>query len=825
MNGARRDFLPPEGSTHELPEDDIQNFDSHQGQLKIFPDQSAVMIPMRGEEGMQHQQSLMQFDVNLAQYLPQDVLRTLGLEVKDAVDEDFKSQEPRIQAMTDFLPQLGLTLNQEGMLEGEFEHASSVYSPALFEASTTMLVNVCSSLYKEDNMVDTNVIGETNQELADQATRIKYGMNYYLTYDLKEFRPESRKTIWWSLLSGAAYKKVYIDPVKGKVVSMGIPIENFAIHSDHASHHSSRRKTQLEYLNKYEVIAKKKMGEYYTTSKRDITGDVTDMEGQELQDELAQISGVDIDDSGRDDNKVCIAEHHCYRYLKQDPMSMNYEMPSPYRIIINRQSGEIYGIYRNWREQDNFHAEKQWFVCFSCIPSLDGDGYGLVNTAGNLAKAATMVTRQLLNAGIYANFPAFIYQKGMRIEENNLRIPPGTGMGIATGGTPISDAIHPLPYKEPSPALFQLKENLEDAIKRPIAILSSKVEDMNPNAPVGTTLAMFETLQQVPNAILQGYFESLAEEFELIRERMYEWLQPDQQYPFKVPNQKMQPLMKNDFDGSVKIMPVGRAALHSSAYRLLRSEIILNAAFKDTTIHNMRAVYEQYYKSFNVPSEEIEAILLPAPQPTPPPPALDPTSENGLIMQGQPVKAYMWQDHDAHEAVHQLILQDQTQQQAWPGTMAHIQEHKAMKMAVQMFSALGMPVPEDPTQIPPEMQNQLAAQLAQVAMQMQQPQEQQQQQPLDPALVALEEVKMQGVISERRAETDMMRIETDREKNQHDAELKHQELTQKGEFDLLRIQLDTKKFELDRVSRERDMLLKEIGSMREGVNVGDNAGY
>lgn len=784
-----------------------QQMDIQGGQLHIFPDQSALIM---GNQGAQQQQQQPQgFEENLVRYMSEVELRELGMELKSAVDDDFKSQEPYYQAIADFIKELGIQLTDSSVTDGDFKHSSTVHSTAMLESALDIVLTSVGILFKENNMVDPTVIGESNQQLADTATRLKYFFNYYLTYDLKEFRSEMKRTLMWAVFAGAAHTKTYIDPVKKQPISLFIPIEDFAIHRDHSSHYASLRKTHLMYLDDNELKIRQKMGYY-----RDVSLGITSAdyeEGSDIREELRRIRGVDDQGRANEIDRHCLAEIQHYRYMEQDPLKDQDDCPIPYITTIDRTSGEVLSIFRNWEENDPRKRANECITSWVHLPSLDGEGYGLVNTAGNLSRAATMVTRQLINAGIYANFPGFLYQKTLRLEDNNLRIAPGTGMGIATGGNKLSDSIMPLPYKEPSQALYNIKMELEDSIRRTCASSNSdKIANMNQNAPMGTTLALLESMQKIPNAVMQGFYESFGAQLEIFKKLFFKWLPEGQPYPFLVPG-KQGAVMRTDFNDQIKIMPVAEPALHNSAYRLLRSEIVLNAAKASPQIHNLYQAHEFYYKSLNIPDDEINSFL-PAPQDTSPKP-LDPVSENANMMSGKPAVAAMEQDHQAHMIVHGTLLQHPNPQ-VMAAAQAHNAEHEAFMYLAQMQAQTGIQLPPDPSQVPPEVQNQIAVAMAQATLQQQQQQAAQQPPPpLDPALVALEEVKMQGQISERKSETERMKIQADMQQAEMQAQMKKQELQQRTEIDLMRLKLDTKKFELDVVAKERDSLLKEVNSL------------
>jgi hypothetical protein len=786
---------------YQVPDDANPQVVEHDGmRIMRFPDGSHSFIPI--EEESNPELNLDDHDQNLAMVLDESELRDIGYSLKQAIEEDKGSQEEWYQAISDVLELLGLDptagLDKDDL---PFKGASTVYSPALFQSAIDILATAKKELFTK-KMVDVVILGEANDQLRDIAYREKAFYNYYFNNVAKEYKKEALCAIFWAIIIGVSYKKVYIDPVLGRPVALYIQPQDFIINQQYACHYTASRKTHVIHLNERDLEIRRQMGIY--KKKEILPQDTYTGEGESISERLNIIAGYEPAFQ-KDDPIYDVYECHVDYKLKGDPAGKEHDIPLPYIISLDKESGDILSIKRNWKKDDFLKQKRQFFVAWSFLPALKGEGYGLIHYAGSAAKAATSITRQLINTATYANFPGGVYQAGVRIENNNLRPSPGEFVPIFTAGA-MSDAIMPLPYKEPSPTLHDLKNELEEAIRQPSAIINSKVADFNPQAPVGTTLAMLESLQKVPNCILQSFHESLTEELELFKERFIEWLPESTPYPFVVPGGEHS-IMREDFLQGTAVIPSSDPSVQNSTYRFLQSEIILNNVRQDPDIHDKKFAYEYFYKNLGLSEDDIQKILPKTPE-QPPVQPLDPISENQHIMIGQPVKAGIWQDHHAHMTVHQLLLQD-------PNTMAaaqaHIQEHLALQFLVEMQQQIGFEMPEDPSQLPPEEQNKIAIAAAHVAQEKLQNQEQAQQpqQMIDPAIPALEEVKVLAEKNHLEAETARMRIEFDHQKLESDAKLKEQELLLKENDNQQKVILDRMKLELEGMKQERDNALKE----------------
>lgn len=791
------------------------------GDMRImkFPDGTAVIEDMNELMGPELPFDPNNHEENLALIIPDPALRSMGLSLKQAIEDDKASQENFISGVAKIIELLGIQLTSvsDGDDDLPFKGASSVYSMALFESLLDLVATAISSLFPATGMADCVITGESDQQARDCAYRKKTFFNHFLTDVAKEFKKETKKTLLWAFLVGSCYKKVYIDPVLGRPTSMFIRPEDFIVNREYSTHLISPRRTHIIRMDKTELKVRQLSGMYrdIKITKQDLYRD----EDGGIEEALNDVSGYHSQDSEHDES-YCVYECHVRYHIKEDPKSMDGEIPLPYIISLDEKSGDILSIRRNWKEEDPLKEMNEYFVNYSMLTSLDGEGYGLLNYGGRQAEAATCLLRQLINTGTYANFPGGVYQAGMRIENNNIRPNPGEFIPIQTGGYNIEQSIKALPYPQPSPALKDLLVNIEDNIRKPSAIINQKVAEMTPRAPMGSVLALLESMQKIPNSVLQGIHDSFHQELMLWNARFAEWLPENQGYPFKVPGGDMV-VMKKDFEDHIRVIPASDPSLQNSSFRFMQAEIILNQARQGGDLHNLRFAYEYFYKNMGLSPEDIKELLPPAQNQQPF--SGDPITENQLLMVGKPVNATIMQDHDAHMMVHSLIINNpQSTPQQIAAAQAHNQLHEALKFLVEMQARIGFRMPEDPSQIPPDIQNEIAVMAAEVAQEklkeLQANQPKPPAPPIDPAIVGLESVKQKAEADAARGEIERMRLQLAEQDKEKEYELEMLRIQNKEAEDIRKSELEERKLELEALFKDRDLLIKENNSLKQQID-------
>ena len=422
-----------------------------------------------------------------------------------------------------------------------------------------------------------------------------------------------------------------------------------------------------------------------------------------IQAQVDGVQGVEPGAEGTEEYKI----YEVYADLNLEGYENEDGIPLPYIVTIEEGSRKVLSIYRNYEEEDPTFQRQSSFVHYKLMPGVGFYGLGYAHLLGNSAKTATSIRRQLIDAATLNNFPGGLRVKGMRLDDNNIGIGPTEFREIDTGGMPIQNAIMTMPYKEPSQvSLALLKETYESA--RNLANTAEiAVGEGRQDAPVGTTVALMEAATRLQSATLKRSHKAFNRELKMIANLFGKYL-PDEPYPFPVRG-GMSAIMREDFSDNIDVIPVSDPNISSSAQRMMRAEALLRFATQQPDQHNLREAYRQMYVEMGIAEEKIDLLLLPE-QEKPRP--LDPLSENQNALTGKPLVAGAYQDHDAHIAAHAPIAEEN------PALQAHINEHLALKMRVQVEQIIGQPLPPPGEPLPPEIENQLAAMVAQAMQQL-----------------------------------------------------------------------------------------------------------
>lgn len=732
------DVAMPEGEIDiELPDEEGEMVE---GALVMENDDGSVDIDFAPNVAMGL--SEVDHDANLADYMSDMDLSGLAEQLMSGVEEDKESRSDWETTMTRGIELLGLKIEDRTT---PFNGACGVFDPLMAEAVIRWQAIARSELLPARGPVETMVVGVPNPSLDDQASRVKSWMNLYLTELAPEYYEEFDQMLMWLPLVGSTFKKIYQDPILARPVARFITPQNFIVSYGTSDLSTSSRFAHINPLTKKQVRQAQLSGQY-----RDIALGEPDRQmddGSPLQAEIDSTQGVQPGAEGTEEYRV----YEIYADLDLKGYENEDGIPLPYIVSVDEHSRKVLSIRRNWKEGDETYQKRDYFVHYKFMPGLGFYGLGYAHILGNSAKTATSIRRQLIDAGTLNNFPGGLRVKGMRIEDNNLGIGPTEFREIDTGGLPIQNAIMPMPYKEPSQVSLELLRETYEGARNLANTAEIAVGDGRQDAPVGTTVALLEAATRVQSATLKRAHKALGKELKLIADLFGEHL-PETPYPFPVRG-GMRAIMRQDFTTNVDVIPVSDPNISSSAQRMMRSEALLRFATQAPDQHDLSVAFRQMYREMGIDDQIVEAILPNKQQQARP---LDPLTENQNALMGLPLKAGEYQDHQAHIAAHAPIAQDN------PALQAHINEHLALQMRVQVQQMIGQPLPPPGQPLPPEIENQIAVMVAQ-AMQQLAPQYKPQQQP-DP-LVQIEAAKV-----EQKAASDARDAEVELKK----AELKFQ---------------------------------------------------
>ena len=622
-----------------------------------------------------------------------------------------------------------LTLDPEGgMDENEEERAirglSTVVHPLIAEAATQFNAKAIAELYPAGGPVKTTIIGEPNEETEDQARRVKEFMNYQIMEQMPEYFPDLDQMLFHLPLVGQTFKKVWWDANLSRQCSQFVKAEDFVVAPESKDLHTSPRYTHIIKMPKNDYNRYVAAGWYLPS---EYTGDSYDEDdGYTTQ----RIEGIDKSDDSEDD-VMTLLEMHCYEAFEgidgiEDEESENLVM-LPYVITIDYDSEKIVAIRRNWDEEDEDKKRRDWFVSYKFLPGLGFYGFGLYHMIGGLGRAATGSLRALLDSAAFANMQGGFKLKG-RVSGGEIDVNPGEFVDLDATVDDVNKAIMPLPFKEPSQSLFNLLGFIVQAGQRFASTSDLNVGDVNPNAPVGSTVALIEQGSKAFSAIHKRLHYSQGQEFKLLAKLNAEHL--EESFQFSVAGSS-ETIFATDFDDRVDIIPVSDPNIFSTAQRIAQAQAILQMAQSAPQLHDLYEAYKRMYEAIRIPN--IDEILI-KPEEAP---RTDPIDENMSIMYGKPIKAFPEQDHEAHIAVHIQFMQDPSlagnpaAQTMQPILIAHIAEHVALLYRQRMEASINMPLPPLPNlrdpkfalkDIDPEMDmliSQRAAQVVAAAPQMQ----------------------------------------------------------------------------------------------------------
>ena len=653
-----------------------------------------------------------EFDENLAEYMPEGALDSIGSELIADFEKDQRDRKEWVQTYVDGLKLLGLKYEER---TEPWLGACGVFHPMLTESVVRFQAEGIMETFPAAGPVKTQIIGRETPEKEDSSRRVQADMNYQLTDVMTEYRPEHEKLLWSLPIAGSAFKKVYYDPSKGRQMAVFIGAEDIVVPYGAKDIESAERVTHIMRKTENEMVKLQQAGFY-----RDVELGEPSIELDDIEQQKAKEDGM----SAIQDDRYRVLEMHVDMdlpgYEDVDKHGEPTGIALPYVITVEKGTGKILSIRRNWYEGDQLHLKRQHFVHYQYIPGFGFYGYGLIHLIGGYAKSATMIIRQLVDAGTLSNLPGGLKSRGLRIKGDDTPIQPGEFRDVDVPSGSIRDNILPLPYKEPSQVLFALFQNI---VQEGRAFASSgdlNVSDMSANAPVGTTLALLERTLKVMGAVQSRMHYSMKQEFKLLKVIIADYTPESYDYE---PEEGTARAKKSDYD-TVTVIPVSDPNASTMAQKVVQYQAVLQLAQSAPQLYNMPLLHRQMIEVLGVKNA---SKLIPTEDDEIP---TDPISENQAFLTNKPVKAFIQQNHTAHIQVHMLAMQDPKMGQLMAqnpqapmiqaAMMAHINEHLAFEYRRQIQEAMGLPLPtEDQNkEVSPELANEIAQRAAQAAQQL-----------------------------------------------------------------------------------------------------------
>jgi len=679
------------------------------------------------------------FYANIAEEMQEDALQAMGMELLDDIQRDRDSRKDWENTYKEGLTLLGLKYEER---TEPWEGACGVFHPMITEAVVRFQSETIMETFPAQGPVRTKIIGKDTREKEEAARRVKEDMNYELTERMPEFRSEHERMLWNLPATGSAFKKVYYDPNMQRQVSVFIPAEDIIISYGASSIETAERVTHRMFKTKNEIRKLQVAGFY-----RDIElGEPT-----KSKDEIQERKNKETGFNSMNDDRFELFECHINLDLegyedKEDGKPTGIAIP--YVVTIIGGTGEVLSVRRNYYEDDPTKARRDHFVHYVYIPGFGVYGFGLFHLIGGFARSATSIMRQLVDAGTLSNLPGGLKTRGLRIKGDDTPISPGEFRDVDIGSGALRDNILPLPYKEPSATLYQLLGNIVEEGRRFAATADMKISDMSAQAPVGTTLALLERMLKVMSAVQARVHYAFKQELKLLAGIIRDYT--DDSYEYE-PNDGPRHAKKADYD-MVEIIPVSDPNAATMSQRVVQYQAVIQLSQTAPQIYNLPQLHRQMLEVLGIKDA---AKLVPVEDDEKP---TDPVTENMNVMNGKPVKAFIYQDHEAHIAVHMNAMQDPNIQrligqnpmanQIGAALQAHIAEHVGFAYRRRIEEQLGIPLPSPEEEMPEELELQVSRLVAEASRrvlansQAEAAQQQAQQQAQDP-IVQMQQAELQ----------------------------------------------------------------------------------
>jgi hypothetical protein len=700
-----------------------------------------------------------EFNANLADDIDDSVLTTMASELIADYEDDLASRKDWIQTYVDGLELLGMKIEERSE---PWEGACGVYHPLLSEAVVKFQAETMMSMFPAGGPVKTQIIGKETQDKKDAAQRVQDDMNYQLTDVMKEYRPEHERMLWGLGLSGNAFKKVYFDPHLDRQVSIFVPAEDIVVPYGASNLEAAERVTHVMRKTENELARLIAAGFY-----RDVELGEPSSVLDEVEKKIAEKMGFRASSDTRYKVLEMHVDYNLPGYEHKDEDGNETGVALPYVITIEKGTNTVLAIRRNWEPKDETCQKRQHFVHYGYVPGFGFYYFGLIHLVGAFAKSGTSLIRQLVDAGTLSNLPGGFKTRGLRVKGDDTPIAPGEFRDVDVPSGTMRDNIMPLPYKEPSQVLMGLLQNIVDEGRRFANTADLQMSDMSANSPVGTTLAILERTLKVMSAVQARVHYSMKQELGLLKGIIAAYTPEDYSYE---PEEGSRRAKKSDYD-NVEVIPVSDPNASTMAQKIVQYQAVMQLAQASPQLYNLPLLHRQMLEVLGIKNAQKLVPMDEDQKPT------DPVTENQNILRMKPVKAFSYQDHEAHIAVHMAAMQDPkiqqllannpTAQAMQAAMMAHINDHLGYAYRVEIEKQLGMELPPEKDEMgeevpmDPQVEARLAPMLAQAAQRLLQnnqaeaQQQQAQQMQQDPIIqMQQQELQLKAQEQERKAAKD-----------------------------------------------------------------------
>ena len=722
--------------------------------ISIGNDDGAMIIDFTGEVaedimGPDH-------DANLAEFIEEADLQSLASELIEDFISDRQSRKDWARAYVKGLDLLGMKIEERTQ---PWQGASGVFHPILTEATVRFQAQAMGEIFPASGPVRVKLVGKKDYEKVQQGERVEHEMNYLLTEEMTEYRDETEQMLFRLPLAGSSFKKVYYDPIMERPCAMFVPAEDFVVSYGASDLNTCPRYTHVMKKTPNEIVELQVNGFYIDVDLPDPEPDISDI--QEKYDEIeGEVAVLEEDD------RHTLLEMHV-DLLMPEPFEDEDGIARPYIVTIDKSSETILAIRRNWYEGDSKKRKRQHFVHYRYLPGLGFYGTGLIHLIGGLAKSATSILRQLIDAGTLSNLPAGLKARGLRIKGDDSPLMPGEFRDVDVPGGAIRDSIAFLPYKEPSSVLYQLLGNIVEEGRRIGSVADVQIGNLNPQAPVGTTLALMERSMKVMSGVQARIHHSLKNELRLLAKIIKDYMPP--QYSYEVDGDHSR---QKDFDGRIDVIPVSDPNAATMSQRVVQYQAAMQLAQQAPHLYDLGKLHRQMLEVLGI-KDAGEIIKLPDDIES-----ADPVSENMSILKQEPVKAFKYQDHEAHISVHLAAAEDPklkeiVGQSPFAGAIqaalaAHITEHVAFQYRKEIEKNLGVSMPDENAPLPDDVELELSRLASEAAQK----------------LLRKDQAEMQQRENMKQQQDPLTQIQ------QREMSLKEAEFVHKKEMDIAKLQAD-----------------------------------
>ena len=765
----------PIAGTDEMPEQEelsisIDNPDS----VAIATDDGGMIIDFEPDK-----QNIMaeDFDSNLADYMDESTLNELGGDLISQYQADKDSRSEWEESYVKGLDHLGWKIEERTT---PWAGACGVFHPMLSEAVIRFQSQSIAEMFPAQGPVRTKIVGKLTEDKTKQAGRVQDYLNYLLTHEMSEYRTETEKMLFSLPLAGSAFRKVYYDPNLERPASIFVPAEDVVVNYGASDLETCQRATHVMHKSSNEV------------RKMQVAGFYRDIDIPEPADNQSDIRKK-YDEMTGESRTYNYDDRHTILEMQVDLDLEGYEdmaggkqtgIALPYVVSIDYPSGQVLSIRRNYFQDDPKKLRRMHFVHYQYLPGLGFYGFGLIHMVGGLAKSATSILRQLVDAGTLSNLPGGLKARGLRIKGDDTPIMPGEFRDVDVPGGAIRDNITFLPYKEPSGTLYQLLQNIVEEGRRFASMNDMKVSDMNNQAPVGTTLALLERNMKVMSAVQARLHASMRKEFEILVGIVRDFTQPA--YPYEMDDDEF--IKVEDFDNRVDVLPVSDPNASTMAQRIMQYQAAMQLATSAPQIYNMPELHRQMLETLGI--RNVEDIIPDTDDIKP----VDPVTAVQNLINGKPVKAFSFQDHEAHietivaaqqnADILEQLEESPNQNAILANASAYVNEHLTMMFRKQVEEEMGIPLPPEGEPIPPEVEKRIsdlvaeAAQRVAITSQAKQQQARIQEQQQDPLLQMKDrEIAVKEADVQRKIAVDTAKIQLDAEKAENRDEIERERIS------------------------------------------------